>query len=55
MSFSFTNPEPNRDDGRSFSFTGPDQATIDERLQAIADMAHETLRLVAELRRQTNT
>ncbi|MFD7573464.1 hypothetical protein ACFV6U_23555 [Streptomyces sp. NPDC059810] len=55
MSFSFTNPESNRDDGRSFSFTGPDPAAVDERLQAIADMAHETLRLVAELRRQTNT
>ncbi|MFB8046951.1 hypothetical protein ACFC8F_37295 [Streptomyces hydrogenans] len=55
MSFSFTNPTPNHDDGRSFSFTGPDPATVDERLQAIADMAHETLRLVAELRRQTST
>ncbi|MFE4656760.1 hypothetical protein ACFRFJ_08700 [Streptomyces hydrogenans] len=55
MSFSFTNPESNRDDGRSFSFTGPDPATVDEHLQAIADMAHETLRLVAELHRQINT
>ncbi|MFJ6426268.1 hypothetical protein [Streptomyces hydrogenans] len=55
MSFSFTSPDANSDDGRSFSFTGPDPATVDERLQTIADMAHETLRLVAELRRQTNT
>ncbi|MFB7828087.1 hypothetical protein [Streptomyces hydrogenans] len=55
MSFSFTNPTPNHDDDRSFSFTGPDPATVDEHLQTIADMAHEILRLVAELRRQTNT
>ncbi|MGW3518633.1 hypothetical protein [Streptomyces hydrogenans] len=55
MSFSFTNPTPNHDDGRSFSFTGPDLTTVDEHLQTIADMAHETLRLVAELHRQINT
>ncbi|WP_329564380.1 hypothetical protein OG711_38490 (plasmid) [Streptomyces uncialis] len=68
MSFSFTNPEPNRDDrsfsftgpqpgsddGRSFSFTGADPADIDRQLQTITDMAHEILRLAAELRRQIN-
>ncbi|WP_199828408.1 hypothetical protein [Streptomyces sp. XY533] len=48
MSFSFTDPKPNND--RSFSFTEP--AEVDEQLQAIADMAHEILRLVAEVRRQ---
>ncbi|MEU2507644.1 hypothetical protein ABZ621_23445 [Streptomyces sp. NPDC007863] len=53
MSFSFTNPTP--DNEPTFSFTRPDPTTLDERLQAIADMAHETLRLVAELRRQINT
>ncbi|MDX2558508.1 hypothetical protein PV371_02415 [Streptomyces sp. TX20-6-3] len=53
MSFSFTNPTP--DNEPTFSFTRPELPTIDEHLQAIADMAHETLRLVAELRRQTNT
>ncbi|WP_326701887.1 hypothetical protein OG909_32815 (plasmid) [Streptomyces sp. NBC_01754] len=70
MSFSFTNPEPNRDDGRSFSFTGPqpgsddgrsfaftgsDPADIDRQLQTITDMAHEILRLVANVRSQINT
>lgn len=67
MSFSFTNPEPDRDDrtfsftgpqpgsddGRSFSFTGP--ADIDRQLQAITDMAHEILRRVEDVRRQINT
>ncbi|MEU9858622.1 hypothetical protein [Streptomyces sp. NPDC047974] len=68
MSFSFTNPQPDRggrsssftdpqpeDDGRSFSFTGPDPADIDRQLQTITDMAHEILRLVADVRRQINT
>ncbi|MFJ9195467.1 hypothetical protein [Streptomyces globisporus] len=52
MSFSFTNPEPDRDDGRSFSFTGPDSADIEQQLQAITGMAHEILRRVEEVRRQ---
>lgn len=51
MSFSFTNPQPSRDD-RSFSFTGSDPADVDQQLQAIADMAHEILRMVADVRRQ---
>lgn len=69
MSFSFTNPEPDRDDrpfsftgpqpgsddGRSFSFTGTDPADIDRQLQTIADMATEILRHVADVRRQINT
>ncbi|WP_385625441.1 hypothetical protein PXH67_42990 (plasmid) [Streptomyces sp. P8-A8] len=69
MSFSFTNPEPDRDDrsfsfagtqpdrddGRSFSFTGPDPTDIDRQLQTITDMAHEILRLVANVRSQINT
>ncbi|MFB8044509.1 hypothetical protein ACFC8F_24870 [Streptomyces hydrogenans] len=68
MSFSFTNPQPDRggrsfsftdpqpeDDGRSFSFTGPDPADIDRQLQTISDMATEILRLVADVRRQINT
>ncbi|MFB9608628.1 hypothetical protein ACFFTQ_37315 [Streptomyces roseofulvus] len=68
MSFSFTNPQPDRggrsfsftdpqpeDDGRSFSFTGPDPADIDQQLQTITDMATEILRLVADVRRQINT
>ncbi|MFD3678102.1 hypothetical protein [Streptomyces sp. NPDC058613] len=50
MSFSFTNPKPNHEP--SFSFTQPNPANVEEQLQAIADMAHEILRLVAELRRQ---
>ncbi|WP_167739515.1 hypothetical protein [Streptomyces subrutilus] len=50
MSFSFTNPKPNNEP--SFSFTGPNPADLDEQLQAIADMAHEILRLVAEVRGQ---
>lgn len=54
MSFSFTNPEPDRDD-RSFSFTGSDSADIEGQLQAITDMATEILRLVAEVRGQINT
>ncbi|MEU6295963.1 hypothetical protein [Streptomyces erythrochromogenes] len=48
MSFSFTDPKPNNEP--SFSFTGP--ADGEERLQAITDLAHEILRLVAEVRRQ---
>ncbi|MGW7108793.1 hypothetical protein ACWGHU_21810 [Streptomyces xanthophaeus] len=52
MSFSFTDPKPSSEP--SFSFTGPSPADVEERLQAIADMAHEILRLVAEVRRQTN-
>lgn len=70
MSFSFTNPESNRDDGRSFSFTGPqpgsddgrsfsftgsDPADIDRQLQAITDMATEIIRRVEDVRRQINT
>lgn len=51
MSFSFTNPRP--DPEPSFSFTGP--ADVEEQLQAINDMAHEILRLVAEVRRQIST
>ncbi|MEU8764355.1 hypothetical protein [Streptomyces sp. NPDC048659] len=54
-SFSFTNPESGRDDGRSFSFTGSDPAEIDGQLQAIADMAHEILRRVHDVRRQINS
>ncbi|MEU9236830.1 hypothetical protein [Streptomyces subrutilus] len=50
MSFSFTNPRP--DPEPSFTFTGP--ADVEERLQAISDMAHEILRLVTEVRRQLN-
>ncbi|MEU9418412.1 hypothetical protein [Streptomyces sp. NPDC048272] len=52
MSFSFTDPKPNND--RSFSFTGQDPADVDRQLQAIADMAHEILRMVADVRRQIN-
>ncbi|MFG3001292.1 hypothetical protein [Streptomyces sp. NPDC048340] len=48
MSFHFTDPRPDREP--SFSFTGP--ADVEEQLQTIADMAHEILRLVAEVRRQ---
>ncbi|MGW3328617.1 hypothetical protein [Streptomyces virginiae] len=48
MSFSFTDPKPNHEP--SFSFTEP--TDVKEQLQAIADMAHEILRLVAEVRRQ---
>ncbi|MFF4011458.1 hypothetical protein [Streptomyces sp. NPDC001717] len=48
MSFSFTDPKPNND--RSFSFTSP--AEVEEQLQTIADLAHEILRLIAEVRRQ---
>ncbi|MEV7592590.1 hypothetical protein AB0O42_20175 [Streptomyces sp. NPDC089922] len=48
MSFSFTDPKPNNEP--SFSFTGP--ADVEERLQAITDLAHEILRLVVEVRRQ---
>ncbi len=54
-SFSFTGPQPGSDDGRSFSFTGSDPADIDRQLQAIADMATEILRAVADVRRQINT
>ncbi|MCC0098371.1 hypothetical protein K7B10_27110 [Streptomyces flavotricini] len=52
MSFSFADPKPNKEP--SFSFTGPNTADVEEQLQAIADMAHEILRLVAEVRRQIN-
>ncbi|MCY0930875.1 hypothetical protein OTB20_32725 [Streptomyces sp. H27-H1] len=63
MSFSFTNPEQNRDD-RSFSFTDPQprsddrsfsftaHADVEQKLDVISDMAREILRLVAEVRRQ---
>ncbi|WP_331718546.1 hypothetical protein OG851_43600 (plasmid) [Streptomyces sp. NBC_00161] len=50
-SFSFTDPKPSNDN-RSFSFTGNDPADVDRQLQAIADMAHEILRMVADVRRQ---
>ncbi|WP_405543477.1 hypothetical protein OG590_09995 [Streptomyces goshikiensis] len=51
MSFSFTDPKPdhNRSD-RSFSFTEP--AELEAKLQTITELAHEILRLVAEVRRQ---
>ncbi|MFJ3826592.1 hypothetical protein ACIPWI_01375 [Streptomyces sp. NPDC090046] len=52
MSFSFTDPKRNNEP--SFSFTGPNPADVEKQLQAIADMAHEILRLVAEVRRQIN-
>ncbi|MFJ3786875.1 hypothetical protein [Streptomyces sp. NPDC090093] len=51
-SFSFTGPQPGSDDGRSFSFTSSDD--IDRQLQTITDMATEILRLVADVRRQIN-
>ncbi|WP_444971614.1 hypothetical protein [Streptomyces sp. SAI-25] len=54
-SFSFTGPQPDSDDGRSFSFTGSDPADIDRQLQTIADMATEILRRVEDVRRQINT
>ncbi|WP_183064948.1 hypothetical protein [Streptomyces sp. gCLA4] len=50
MSFSFTDPRPDKEP--SFTFTGP--ADVEKQLQAIADMASEILRLVAEVRRQIN-
>ncbi|MFI1067049.1 hypothetical protein ACH4TC_34825 [Streptomyces spororaveus] len=50
MSFSFTDPKPSND--RSFSFTGKSSEDVDQQLQAIADMAHEILRMVADVRRQ---
>ncbi|OEJ21800.1 hypothetical protein AR457_40940 [Streptomyces agglomeratus] len=64
MSFSFTNPESNRDDrsfsftdsrpsdNRSFSFTAHDD--VEQQLQTITNMAHEILRLVEEVRQQIN-
>ncbi|WP_329101939.1 hypothetical protein [Streptomyces sp. NBC_01439] len=48
MSFHFTDPKPDREP--SFSFTKP--TDVKEQLQAIADLAHEILRLVADVRRQ---
>jgi len=51
VSFSFTDPKPNRDD-RSFRFTEPDAEDVEQKLQAITDLAHEILRQVADLRRQ---
>ncbi|MFF4390740.1 hypothetical protein ACFY0G_28735 [Streptomyces sp. NPDC001552] len=51
MSFSFTDPKPSNDN-RSFSFTGQSPEDVDQQLQAIADMAHEILRMVADVRRQ---
>ncbi|MEU5810971.1 hypothetical protein [Streptomyces sp. NPDC047718] len=54
-SFSFTGPQPGSDDGRSFSFTGSDPADIDRQFQTITDMATEILRLVANVRSQINT
>ncbi|MFB7263944.1 hypothetical protein ACFCXH_17600 [Streptomyces nojiriensis] len=50
MSFSFTDPKPNNEP--SFSFTAPEPADVENQLQAIADMAHEILRLVAKVRSQ---
>ncbi|MFE5770918.1 hypothetical protein ACFQ7O_21435 [Streptomyces sp. NPDC056485] len=53
MSFSFTDPKPDRDrSDRSFSFTEP--AEVEEKLQTITELAHDILRLVAEVRRQTS-
>ncbi|MCY0959563.1 hypothetical protein [Streptomyces sp. H27-H5] len=52
MSFSFTKQPRNE---RPFSFTRPHPADLDEQLQAITDMAHEILRLVDDVRRQTST
>ncbi|MGW5396260.1 hypothetical protein [Streptomyces sp. NPDC003952] len=51
MSFSFTHPRPDREP--TFTFTGPEE--VEEQLQAITDLAHEILRLVAEVRRQIRT
>ncbi|WP_328970400.1 hypothetical protein [Streptomyces sp. NBC_00239] len=48
MSFRFTDPKPNNEP--PFTFTGP--ADIEEQLQAITDLAHDILRLVADVRRQ---
>ncbi|GGR85791.1 hypothetical protein Snoj_44220 [Streptomyces nojiriensis] len=53
MSFSFTDPKPNNEP--SFSFTGPNPEEVEEQLQAIADMAHEILRLIAKVRSQINS
>lgn len=53
VSFSFTDPKPSNDD-RSFSFTGQNPEDVDRQLQAIADMAHQILRMVADVRRQIN-
>ncbi|MCX4529982.1 hypothetical protein OG982_30650 [Streptomyces sp. NBC_01551] len=51
MSFSFTDPKP--DNNRSFSFTEP--AELKEKLQTITDLAHEILRLTAEVRAQISS
>ncbi|MCY0919996.1 MULTISPECIES: hypothetical protein [unclassified Streptomyces] len=51
MSFSFTKQPRNEP---SFSFTAPHPADLDDQLQAITDMAHEILRLVDDVRRQTS-
>ncbi|MFE2547708.1 hypothetical protein ACFXGI_04030 [Streptomyces sp. NPDC059355] len=51
MSFSFTDPKPDRNrSDRSFTFTEP--ADVEEKLQTITDLAHEILRLTAEVRSQ---
>ncbi|MER7955160.1 hypothetical protein [Streptomyces sp. NPDC096030] len=52
MSFSFSDPQSNHD--RAFSFTEPNSEDLERQLQAIADMAHQILRLVAEVRRHIN-
>ncbi|MFB6807458.1 hypothetical protein [Streptomyces sp. NPDC056387] len=54
VSFSFTDPKPDHDrSDRSFSFTGP--ADVEAKLQTITELAHEILRLVAEVRRQISS
>ncbi|MER6394250.1 hypothetical protein ABT236_38085 [Streptomyces sp. NPDC001523] len=52
MSFRFAKQPRNE---RSFSFTSPHPTDLEEQLQAITDMAHEILRLVDDVRRQTGT
>ncbi|MCB5170412.1 hypothetical protein LG634_37170 [Streptomyces bambusae] len=52
MSFHFTDPKQNNEP--PFTFTGPNPADLEEQLQMINDLAHEILRLVADVRRQIN-
>ncbi|MFF3426418.1 hypothetical protein [Streptomyces sp. NPDC002602] len=52
MSFRFTKQPRNE---RSFSFTAPHPTDLEDQLQAITEVAHEILRLVDDLRRQTGT
>ncbi|MFD8790668.1 hypothetical protein [Streptomyces vinaceus] len=54
MSFSFTDPKQDHNrPKRSFSFTEP--AEVEEKLQTITELAHDILRLVAEVRRQISS